>query len=183
MNRRASVDMMTDIFSILVFVLIVIVALVLLLIDAKKLQSEKPQLDEDLRAQKAATFLISLLRTPTPQGTFADLIIINDGRQDAEIVRTFVDLTKSTNKARLVIKYPDGRMLYAMSGISPEAQTANAPLIQPLPVKPTGGRDITGRAFGDYGEDLSSYTPQPSIAKAQLPSGSGNIQVELEMMS
>jgi hypothetical protein len=116
--------MWTQVFLILFFVLLVILAIALLTIDRSSDKPHRPTLVQDLRDQQAGATLIALLRTPvtfTAQGTsmsapLADIIVLNtfahggDARPYDEVIRN--SLLSSMPKDALfdmTIRYPDGR--------------------------------------------------------------------------
>lgn len=82
MNRKGDLEMWTQLFFIAFFVLILVVALVMLTIDRKRLQDERPELGKDIADQRAQQLLISLLRTQVQTGEksmpFADVIVFNE---------------------------------------------------------------------------------------------------------
>jgi anionic cell wall polymer biosynthesis LytR-Cps2A-Psr (LCP) family protein len=71
-----------QIFLILFFVLLVLLAIFLLQIQSGKHEDKRPQLDEDLHQQYQDTLLISILRTPTKEGTLADTIILGKATKE-----------------------------------------------------------------------------------------------------
>jgi hypothetical protein len=104
-----------QLFLILLFALLLIVGLLLLTVEAKKLKVMRPQLQMDLMDQRASAYLVSLMRTRAGDldalgggVEIADLIIMHqDQTRDLQLYDTITSVIPTDSIVEMTIAYPD----------------------------------------------------------------------------
>jgi hypothetical protein len=119
-----------QVFPILLFVFLIIVAIALLTIESDRLEQHRPQLDEDLAAQYANSLLVSMLRTSPDKASIADLAMMNsDGRHDVALTDAVGLMIPPDHYFELLIIHPDGRTQSIRNTDALPQTTSSSPII------------------------------------------------------
>jgi hypothetical protein len=157
---------------IMFFALLLIFAIALLAMESKKLQTDRPQLTEDLTNQEANAFLVSLMRTKVLDDArlgdtnFADVIIMNnEGAYDQFLLNMLQATTPDGTYIEIHIQYPSGRIVILRNALLFGKGVGISQLLLP-------GKDGNTRVSIAYSKDelLKRYgvtPPSPSYTKIE----------------
>jgi hypothetical protein len=162
MNRKGSDLVFTWVF-IVFFLFLIIFAVAVVFREKDNLQTQRPELNQDLRNQYTQATLIGFLRTQAPlsitgQTSIADLIVANtDGRYDAAIKDAVLQAMPNSSYFEITITYADRSM----------------PVIGTL-------QEVSRELSVAQPESKEEYVAKASTL---LPGAKGNIKISLSMLN
>lgn len=168
MSRRG--QEMAQPFLIILFVFFLIVAIALLTLEKKRLQTERPELDQDLVNQEAHAFLMSLMRTKIGTDArlgdtnFADTLIMDsDGSRDQFLLNTLQSAIPSGTYVEIHLYYPNGRVVILRNALLFGRGVGSSEIILP-------GKDGNIRVLIGYSKEqlYSRYSREPPKVEYKL---------------